>query len=65
MGFCGTCNVNHDGKQYCQTSYCNSHSGMLWQVNILFLIMVLVVLVRKGRSKLSDTKDAKNRSIVV
>ena len=28
MGFCGTCNVNHDGKQSTCSSYCYLHSGM-------------------------------------
>ena len=35
------------------------------QINIMFLIMVMVVLVRKSRSKLLDVKDEKHRTIVV
>ena len=29
MGLCCTCGLNHDGKQKCQMSSCNSYSGML------------------------------------
>ena len=41
------------------------HGFIPWQVNIVFLLIVMVVLVRKGRSKLPDGKDAKNQTIVV